>query len=123
MYRALVHTSLFAAAGLITAGCASSGVQPAAEPASGVVCQTGSAVLVVRNASGREVEIVESRIGSGGRVVVAIVGQGRHEVAIRNEWGYSYAAKPAGDDRVLAATSLTRTRDRSVTLERDCKER
>lgn len=123
MYRSLVPTSLFAAAALAAAGCASSRVQPAAESLSGVVCETGSPVLVVRNASGREVEIVESRIGSGGRAVVAIVGQGRHEVAIRNEWVYSYAAQPAGDDRVLAATSLTRTRDRSVTLERDCKER
>jgi len=122
MYRALIQTSLLAAAA-VAAGCASSGVQPAAEPTSGVVCENGSAVLVVRNASGREVEIVESRIGSGGRVVVAIVGQGRHEVAIRNEWVYAYAAKPAGDDRVMAATSMTRTRDRSVTLERDCKER
>jgi hypothetical protein len=119
MHRPLFRIVPLLAMAALTAACASSRPRPAAEPTSGIRCETGRPVLVVRNDSGREVEIVESRIGSGGRTVIALVPSGRHEVAIRNEFGYGYVAQFAQTDQVVAGATLAH-RSREVTLERTC---
>lgn len=107
---------------VLAAGCASSRVQPAAAGPVDYVCERGNPVLVVRNASGREVEIVETRIGSAGRAVIAVVGNGRHEVRIRNESRFAYAAQPVGGGTVYAVTSRGRVRERTVLLEKACRD-
>ena len=83
----------------------------------------GRMVLVIGNYSGVDMEIVESRRGSGGRTVIAIVGSGGvQEVTIRNDYEYDYSARPAGGRTTVAATSRYRVRDRAVTLTRECRE-
>ena len=79
-------------------------------------------VLVVGNNYGVEVEIVESRRGSGARTVIAYAGPGVQEIPIRNDHEYSYSARPVGGRTALAATSRPRVRDHAVTLARECRE-
>ena len=81
-------------------------------------------VLIVHNNSGGDVEIRESQSGgSGARVVIAMLGAGRHEISIRGESGYAYSAAQVGGGTVLSSTSRPRVRDHAVTLERECRER
>lgn len=121
MHRTLFQTAALLAAAVLFAACATA--SPSARQArSGVVCEEGRPVLVVRNDSGLTLQIVESRIGSGGRQVVAEVGSGRTEVNIRNDWSYGYSAEPSGGGQVLAGTtSRARVPDRAVSMERECR--
>jgi len=118
MTRALLRATPLLAAAALTAACATAS-RSRTEPVA--VCDTGRAVLVVRNDSAREVEIVESRIGSGALVVVGLVPTGRQELPIRNEPGYSYHARVPGSRAVLASSSQRPFDSRSVTLERTCR--
>ena len=120
MHRILVQAAPLVAAIVFSSACASAGVQPG-QAEQDDDCQNSNAVLVVRNETGGEVQIVESRIGSGGQTVVTTLGPGRHEVRIRNEPGYSYSAQRVGGGATLAATSRPRAGDRAVTLERECR--
>jgi hypothetical protein len=122
MHPLLLRTTPLLATLVLAAACASSRPQASAAALSGYVCDQGNPVLVVRNTSGREVEIVESRTGSGGRAVIAVVGSGRHEVRIRNETAYSYVAQEVGGGTVFSATSRPRVRERAVILEKECRE-
>lgn len=121
MHRTLFQTTALLSAAVLTTACAAS--SPAARQAqSGAVCQAGRPVLVVRNDSGMTLQIVESRIGSGGRQVVAEVGAGRTEVNIRNDYSYGYSAEPSGGGQFLAGTtSRARVPDRAVSMERQCR--
>lgn len=76
------------------------------------------AVLVVRNMSGGEVEIVEDS-GSGGGAVIAVVGEGTHELDIRGENGYSYFARRLMGSGDIRAFGHRRARD--VVLDRECR--
>ena len=78
-------------------------------------------VLVVRNQSGGDIEIVESRRGSGGRTVIAIVGPGTSEVRIHSEPEYVYSARHVGGRTIITATSRSRVRDHAVTMSRECR--
>ncbi len=78
-------------------------------------------VLVVRNNSGGEVEIVESRRGSGARTVVAYVRTGVQEISIRNDYEYAYSARAVGGRTTIATTNRTRVSDRAVELVRECR--
>lgn len=121
MHRVLIQTTALLAAAVLTAACAAS---PAGtrQPRSGAVCEEGRPVLVVRNDSGLTLQVVESRIGSGGRQVVAEIGSGRTEVNIRNDWSYGYNAEPSGGGQTLAATtSRARVPERAVSMERECR--
>ncbi|HEX6911734.1 MAG TPA: hypothetical protein VF142_15130 [Longimicrobium sp.] len=120
MHRIRVQAAPLLAALVLSSACASGGVQPG-QAGHDDDCENSSAVLVVRNQSGGEVQIVETRIGSGGRTVVTTLGPGRHEVRIRNEPGYAYAAERVGGGATLAVTSRPRAGDRAVTLERECR--
>ncbi|HEU0012945.1 MAG TPA: hypothetical protein VFQ45_04640 [Longimicrobium sp.] len=117
MTRALRHTLPLLTLTL-AAACASASRTRTAYPAP---CESGTAVLMVRNDSGRDVEIVESRIGSGALTVVAVIPTGRHEVKVRNESGYSYSARAVGGGPIVASTNLRRTTNRFVTFERECR--
>lgn len=79
-------------------------------------------VLVVRNNTGGEVEIVESRTGSGARTVIAYVRAGVQEIPIRNDYEYAYSARAVGGRTTMATTNRTRVRDRTVELIRECRE-
>jgi hypothetical protein len=121
MNRAMIRVLPLAAL-LAAAGCATAGASGAQRPGAWGVCETGEAVLVVRNNSGQTVEIVESSINSAARPVIASLTTGSHEVRVRNEPGYSYTAQLVGPQgRTLAATSRPRNRDRQVILERRCR--
>ena len=120
MYRALSKATPLLAVLVLSTACASSRLQ-GGEPDSAPDCAAGNAVLIVRNESGGDVEIVETRIGSGGRTAIAVVGTGRHEVRIRNESAYAYHAQRVGGGTVLAATSRPRMGEREVTLQRECR--
>ncbi len=120
MYRMLVRATPLAAALVLSTACASAGVQAGQAP-SDDYCQNSNAVLIVRNETGGDVQIVESRTGSGGRTVVTTLGPGRHEVRIRNEPDYAYSAERVGGGETFAATSAPRAGDRSVVLERECR--
>lgn len=121
MHRSLFQTTTLLAAAVLTAACAAS--SPAAREArSGAVCDAGRPVLVIRNDSGMTLQIVESRIGSGGRQVVAEIGPGRTEVNVRNDWSYGYSAEPSGGGQTLAGTtSRARVPERTVSMERECR--
>lgn len=120
MHRILVQAAPLFAALVLSSACASAGMQ-AAEAEHDDYCENSNAMLIVRNQTSGEVQIVESRIGSGGMTVVTTLGPGRHEVRIRNEPGYSYSAQRVGGGATLAATSRPRAGDRAVTLERECR--
>jgi len=110
MKRALLRTMPLVAPIVLAAACAPAA--RSAETGPRGVCEGGRAVLVVRNYSGRDVEIVES--GRGSSSVIAVVAGGRHEVGIRNLPGLSYLARPVG-------SLYFPRRDRSVRMERECR--
>lgn len=120
MHRSLIRTTPLLAAALLVNACAGA-TTGTRQPRSGVVCEDGRPVLIVRNDSGMTLQIVESRIGSGGRMVIREIGPGRHEIDVRNDWTYSYSAQRAGGGNTLAATSWRGQPDRSVTLDRECR--
>jgi hypothetical protein len=120
MLRALFKASPLLAAAVLSNACASSGVR-AADREGRVPCAQGDAVIVVRNETRADVEIVETRIGSGGRTSVAVLSPGRHEVRVRNDYSYSYSAQRVSGGAVLAATSMTRQAAAAVTIERECR--
>lgn len=78
--------------------------------------------MVVRNNTGGEVEIVESRRGSGARTVIAYVRAGVQEIPIRNDYEYAYSARAVGGSTTIATTNRSRVRDRAVELVRECRE-
>lgn len=112
MQKNSLRATLFVACGALAAGCAKQAPAEPTERVSGV-CD-GERLLVVRNNTGYTMDIVESRIGSGARVVIASVGPGRHEIAIRN--AYSYSARPGPDVRVGLARSAN-----DVMLDYQCR--
>jgi hypothetical protein len=118
MGRPLRTVTLLLLAGVLQA-CASAAVTE--EPAAGPVCASGEALLLVTNSSGGEVRILESRPGSATRTVIAALPAGSHEVAIHNDYAYSYAAQAVDGRGILAATTIPRLGDRSVTLARKCR--
>lgn len=120
MLRALVKSALLLAATVISTACASAGVR-AAQDDGQVPCAQGEPVIVVRNETGGDVEIVESRIGSGGRTTITVLSPGRHEVRVRNDYSYAYSAQRAGSGTVLAATSMSRQAAARVSIERECR--
>ena len=113
-YRTLV---LLPAAALLAACASSSGAR---QPAAGPACEVGTPVLVIRNDSGRDVEIVEQRAGRGAGSVIGILPGGRHEILLRNLRGYSYYARSAGGGALLASAHRSRAGS-TVTLERICR--
>ena len=112
-YRTLF---LLPAAALFAACASSSG---AGQPAPGPACEVGTPVLIIRNDSGRDVEIVEARGGRAGSVI-GIVSGGRHEILLRNLSGYSYHARPAGGGRPVAYSHRS-SAGSTVSLERICR--
>lgn len=122
MLRARFEVSVLLAVAMVTAACASAG-GPAAQSDGRVPCAQGDAVIVVRNQTNAVVQIVESRIGSGLRSVIGEVGPGRHELRVRNDYSYAYAAQRVdGAGGVLAATSRPRRLASSaVRINRECR--
>ena len=122
MIRALFKAAPFFAAAVLAAACASAG-GPAAQSSGRMPCAEGNAVIVVRNQTNAVVQIVESRIGSGLRSVIGEVGPGRHELRVRNDYSYAYAAQRVdGAGGVLAVTSRPRRRASSaVRISRECR--
>ncbi len=116
MQRSWLPRTLVLAAAILAPACA----KPSSNPTPAARWCEGTPVLIVRNNSGGDVEIRESR--SGARVLIAIVGSGRREIGIRGENGYTYSSRRVGSSTVLSATSRPRVRD-TVTLERECRER
>lgn len=122
MHRSLLRTTPLLAAVALTTACATSTPPPSGpSPVWGRVCNQGRPVLVVRNESPYSVQVVESRIGSGRRDVVAELGPGRHEVHVRNEPGYSYRVERLGGGAVRASTSRASLRAQAISLERECR--
>ena len=120
MLRKTGQLGLLFGAVLFASSCASQSKRLEEAPTTVEPCE-GRLVLAVRNNTDVEMEIVESQRGSGGRVVIAVVGPGYSEVPIRKEPGFSYSARPVGGGATAAATSRPRVRDRAVTLNRVCK--
>lgn len=79
-------------------------------------------VLMVRNNTGTEMEIVESRRGSGARTVIAYARSGVQEIPIKNDYEYAYSARPVEGKTVISTTNRPRVRDRTVELTRECRE-
>ncbi len=121
MNRNLFQFSLLLVAVLGASTCASQPKATEERTLGGQPCPERR-VLVVRNNIGVDVEIVESRRGSGARTVIAYVGPGVQEVPIRNDYEYAYSARQVEGKTTLAATSRTRVRDHAVTLFRECQE-
>lgn len=114
LLRPLSMSTLVLVAACVSAG--SGGEQPAPVER----CE-GRAVLMVRNSTGGDIELHESR--NGARTLIAVLGPGVHEIDIRNESGYSYVARPIYDEDAYAATSRPRARDRrNVAMSRECRE-
>ncbi|HEV3052328.1 MAG TPA: hypothetical protein VGX50_18600, partial [Longimicrobium sp.] len=122
MIRALFKATPLFAAAVLNAACASAG-GPAAQSTGQVPCAQGDAVIVVRNQTNAVVQIVESRTGSGLRSVIGEVPPGRHELRIRNDYSYAYAAQRVdGSGGVLAVTSRPRRLASSaVRINRECR--
>jgi hypothetical protein len=122
MIRTLFKAVPLLAAAVLTAACASAG-GPAAQSNGRVPCEQGDAVIVVRNQTNAVIQIVESRIGSGLRSVIGEVGPGRHELRVRNDYSYAYAAQRVdGRGGVLAVTSRPRRLAASaVRISRECR--
>lgn len=68
-------------------------------------------MLAVSNNTPYEVEIYETRIGSGGRMVVAMVSPGYRVLDVRTGPGVSHGSRIVGGDETISATSRPRTRD------------
>lgn len=118
----MVQTPLLLLTFVGVSACASRRVTSEQSTPSREPC-AGRMVLVIGNNSGVEMEIVESRRGSGGRTVIAIVSSGGvREIPIRNDYEYDYSARAIGGRTTVAATSRYRVRDRAVTLTRVCEE-
>lgn len=79
----------------------------------------GDTFLIVRN-PGHEVEIVEGRRRSSLSRVIAIVPTGIHELPIRSDPDFRYAARPVKDNRDWAKLGLEPDM-RRVSLERKCR--
>ena len=107
-----LHAPVWLACTAFALACARQAPAPPTDTETSV-CQ-GTRMLVVRNNTGHSMDIVESRIGSGARDVVATVGPGRHEMTIRN--GYSYHARPSPGVRLGPARSR-----QDVTLDHVCR--
>lgn len=122
MIRALFKATPLFAAAVLTAACASAGGPPAQSDGQ-VPCAQGDAVIVVRNQTNAVVQIVESRIGSGLRSIIGEVGPGRHELRVRNDYTYAYAAQRVdGRGGVLAVTSRPRRlASAAVRINRECR--
>lgn len=104
------------------ASACSSRPAPSSEgPRTGPPCPARR-VLVVRNNLLVEVEIVESRTGSGSRMVIAYAPPGVQEFAIKNDYQYTYSARPVEGGTTITSTSRSRARDRAVSLSRECRE-
>lgn len=122
MHRSLLRTTpLLAAVALTTACATATPPRPGPSLVWDRVCDQGRPVLVVRNESPYSVQVVESRIGSGRREVVAELGPGRHEVRVRNEPGYSYRVERLGGGTLRASTSRASLQERAVSVERECR--
>jgi hypothetical protein len=100
---------------LLLVACATS---PQIEPEA-ATCQ-GDLALIVRNNTEAEVEIWESRSGSRGRNIIAIVQPGHSKISIRNDPGYFYSARLVGSRNPATAETRPRVRARDVTLQRVC---
>lgn len=123
MNRTLLKATPLFAAAVLTAACASTGGQ-AAQLSGRTPCAEGEdVVLVVRNQTNAVVQIVESRMGSGLRSVIGEVAPGRHELRVRNNYSYAYAAQRVdGRGGVLAVTSRPRGQASSdVRIDRECR--
>lgn len=120
MLPAIVKATPLLAAVVLSNACAAAGAR-AAQPDGQVPCAQGVPVIVVRNETGGDVQIVESRIGSGGRTPITVLSPGRHEVRVRNDYDYAYAAQRVDGGAVLAATSMSRQAASAVTIERECR--
>jgi hypothetical protein len=120
MQRSWLPRTLVLAAVMVAPACGRPSSNPPLTTQAARWCEE-TPVLIIHNNSGGDVEIRESR--SGARVVIAMLGAGRHEISIRGESGYSYSAAQVGGGTVLSATSRPRVRDHAVTLERECRER
>ena len=101
-------------------GCASSKPIPdgmAAYPD----CQ-GRTMLAVHNHTGYEVEIVQTRIGSGAALVVATVGPGYRVLDVETGPEISYGSRMSPGGETISATSRPRVRDRrTVELRYICR--
>lgn len=102
---------------ILAAGCSPT---PTAEPAPTATWSDGHPVLVVRNNTGMDVEIVESRRLSSSLRVIAEVGPGQHrQVSIRGETGYHYSARPVGSKTSINGETNGRTDQ--VLMTRECR--
>ena len=120
MQRSWLPRTLVLSAAMIAPACGRPFSSPPLTTQAALWCEE-TPVLIVRNDSGGDVEIRESR--SGLRLVIAMLGAGRHEISIRAETGYSYSAARVGGGTILSATSRPRVREHAVTLDRECRER
>jgi hypothetical protein len=114
MSRAL-HATLFAAV-LIAAGCA-----PASRTSPRITtpeaCQPARVVLVVRNETGYDLDIMQHERRSGTTRLLTMVSVGRHEVDIPNDAMYSYSARHDG----ATVTGIPFAWRKDVTLEIECR--
>lgn len=115
MYRPLSQTGPLFLVVLLSLGCSASPSR-LPQPAPSLDCEEGTAVLVVSNGSGGDVEIVESVTGSAGWTVIAVVPSGRHELEIPAQTKSRYSYRRVGTRTVL--TGYRQRRD--VSLEREC---
>jgi len=110
-------------AGPLLTACASNKPLPESRGATYEPCD-GVTVLVVVNRTDVEVEIVESRVGSGARTVIGTVSPGSREFVIRGEPGYTYSSRRLNRGPTISATSRSRVSEQNaVELRRECRAR
>jgi hypothetical protein len=55
-------------------------------------------------------------------MVVAYAPPGVQEISIKNDYQYTYSARPVEGGITISSTSRSRVRDRGVSLTRECRE-
>lgn len=119
MLRVLVKATPLVAAAVLSNACASAGMR--AKQNEGIPCEQGVAVIVVQNNSGSDVQILESR-GTYPGTPITVLPTGRHEVRVRNDYSYGYAARRTdGAYHPLVNTRGVRRERSPVTIQRECR--
>jgi hypothetical protein len=81
----------------------------------------GQAVLIIENDSGTDLDVMEARVGGGGRTVIATVGPGYHEVLIRGEPGFYYFTRRTQTGTTVVTESRRASVRDPVRMRRECR--
>jgi len=107
-------------AGILVA-CASTKPEPPPMPDAWADCE-GDRVLVVRNHTDYDVEIVKTALGSRHRTVLAVVSPGYREIVITPEAGAGYSSQRVAGSQPVSTTGSSGVRQsRTVEFQRICR--